>query len=27
VYYESGQQNSALPGMPVSGQLTVNLKY
>jgi catecholate siderophore receptor len=27
VFYESGQQNSALPGMPVSGQLTVNLKY
>ena len=27
VYYESGQQNSALPGSPVSGQLTVNFKY
>lgn len=27
VYYESGQQNSALPGTPVSGQLTVNFKY
>jgi catecholate siderophore receptor len=27
VYYESGQQNSALPGMPVSGQLSVNFKY
>jgi len=27
VYYESGQQNSALPGVPVSGQVTVNFKY
>ena len=27
VYYESGQQNSALPGTPISGQLTVNFKY
>ncbi|WP_026604106.1 TonB-dependent receptor [Methylomonas sp. 11b] len=27
VYYESGQTNSALPGMPVSGQLTVSFKY
>ncbi len=27
VYYESGQTNSALPGMPVSGQLTVGFKY
>ncbi|MCQ8183578.1 TonB-dependent siderophore receptor [Methylomonas sp. SURF-1] len=27
VYYESGQQNSALPGTPVSGQLTVSFKY
>ncbi|MEI8570491.1 TonB-dependent siderophore receptor [Methylomonas sp. LW13] len=27
VYYESGQTNSALPGTPVSGQLTVSFKY
>lgn len=27
VYYESGQQNSALPGVPASGQVTVNFKY
>lgn len=27
VYYESGQQNSALPGTPVTGQLSVNFKY
>jgi catecholate siderophore receptor len=27
VYYESGQTNSALPGSPVSGQLSVNFKY
>jgi len=27
VYYESGKTNSALPGTPVSGQLTVNFKY
>lgn len=27
VYYESGQQNSALPGVPLSGQMTVNFKY
>lgn len=27
VYYESGRTNSALPGTPVSGQLTVNFKY
>jgi len=27
VYYESGQQNSALPGTPVTGQLSVNIKY
>jgi len=27
VYYESGQSRSALPGVPVSGQLTVNFKY
>ncbi|OAI24050.1 MULTISPECIES: TonB-dependent receptor [Methylomonas] len=27
VYYESGQTNSALPGTPVSGQLTVGFKY
>lgn len=27
VYYESGQTRSALPGMPVSGQLSVNFKY
>jgi catecholate siderophore receptor len=27
VYYESGKTNSALPGTPVTGQLTVNFKY
>ncbi|MGZ5026890.1 MAG: TonB-dependent receptor [Methylobacter sp.] len=27
VYYESGQANSALPGVPLSGQLTVRVKY
>ncbi|AEG01761.1 TonB-dependent receptor [Methylomonas methanica] len=27
VYYESGRTNSALPGTPVSGQLTVSFKY
>ncbi|WP_442498210.1 TonB-dependent receptor [Methylobacter sp. sgz302048] len=27
VYYESGQTRSALPGVPVSGQLSVRLKY
>jgi catecholate siderophore receptor len=27
VYYESGQTRSALPGAPVSGQLSVRLKY
>ncbi|MCQ8105440.1 TonB-dependent siderophore receptor [Methylomonas sp. SURF-2] len=27
VYYESGRTNSALPGTPLSGQLTVNFKY
>ena len=27
VYYESGQTNSALPGVPLSGQLTVRVKY
>ncbi|MGZ8226649.1 MAG: TonB-dependent receptor [Methylococcaceae bacterium] len=27
VYYESGQTRSALPGAPVSGQLSVNFKY
>ncbi|QPK61502.1 TonB-dependent siderophore receptor [Methylomonas sp. LL1] len=27
VYYESGQTNSALPGTPLSGQLTVSFKY
>lgn len=26
VYYESGQTRSALPGMPISGQLSVNFK-
>ncbi len=26
VYYESGQQNSALPGIPASGQVPVNFK-
>jgi catecholate siderophore receptor len=27
VYYESGQTNSALPGTPLSGQLTLRVKY
>lgn len=27
VYYESGQTRSALPGVPLSGQLSVNFKY
>lgn len=27
VYYESGQTNTALPGVPLSGQLTVRVKY
>ncbi len=27
VYYESGQTRSALPGVPVSGQLSVRLKF
>ncbi|WP_432740610.1 TonB-dependent siderophore receptor [Methylobacter sp. G7] len=27
VYYESGQTNTALPGVPLSGQLTLRLKY
>lgn len=27
VYYESGRTNSALPGVPLSGQLTVSFKY
>jgi len=27
VYYESGRTNSALPGTPLSGQLSVNFKY
>jgi catecholate siderophore receptor len=26
-YYESGQQRSALPGIPVSGMLTLSLRY
>jgi catecholate siderophore receptor len=26
-YYESGQTNSAMPGVPLSGQLTVRVKY
>jgi catecholate siderophore receptor len=27
VYYESGQTNSALPGIPLSGQITLRVKY
>lgn len=27
VYYESGQTSSALPGVPLSAQVTVNMKY
>jgi catecholate siderophore receptor len=27
VYYESGQTNTALPGTPLSGQLTLRVKY
>jgi catecholate siderophore receptor len=27
VYYESGQTSSALPGVPLSAQVTVNVKY
>jgi catecholate siderophore receptor len=27
VYYESGQTRSALPGVPLSGQITLRLKY
>jgi catecholate siderophore receptor len=27
VYYESGQARSALPGVPISGQLSVRFKY
>ncbi len=27
VYYESGQTNTALPGTPISGQLTLRVKY
>jgi catecholate siderophore receptor len=27
VYYESGQTNTALPGTPLSGQITLRVKY